>query len=113
MEYGFNVKRRKGLEDGDVGDSVNYTTLLDELERLDEMASTTTDPETFSVLVRQVDLIRQQILGFIILQQQQQTKPKLWRFFWVCFFWDINARWYNDGFESAMDGSDPDRLNEY
>ncbi|KAL0004780.1 hypothetical protein SO802_012341 [Lithocarpus litseifolius] len=51
MEYGFNVKRRKGLEDGDVGDSVNYTTLLDELERLDEMASTTTDPKTFSVLV--------------------------------------------------------------
>lgn len=85
MEYGFNVKRRKGLEDGDVGDSVNYTTLLDELERLDEMASTTTDPETFSVLVRQVDLIRQQILGFIILQQQQQTKPKLWRFFGFVF----------------------------
>ena len=63
-------KRRKGVDDVDVGVSASYTALRDQLEVVDAIADATTDPIVLLSLKRQVEAIRQHVLALMIAKSR-------------------------------------------
>ena len=63
-------KRRKGVNDSDVGTSVSFTTLQDELDAIDVSVI---DPIVVLNLKRQVESIRQRILALMIMNSKLQN----------------------------------------
>ena len=67
-------KRRKGVNDSDVGTSASFTALQDELDAIDVFA---TDPIVVLNLKRLVESIRQRILALMIMNSKLQNPCNL------------------------------------